>query len=84
MDILNKFTWDELLEKGDILWKSGYFVAKWGILNENVGFLEDKQGTCHYYFDVLWSEMLARYFVIVVMFNHDLLWFRLEAIWKWN
>ena len=33
--------------------KSGYFEAKWGILNENVGFLEDKQGTCHYYFDVL-------------------------------
>ena len=49
----NNFPWDKLLEKVDILWKSGYFVAKWGILNENVGFLEDKQGTCHYYFDVL-------------------------------
>ena len=38
--------------------KSGYFEAKWGILNENVGFLEDKQGTCHYYFDVLYRKCL--------------------------
>jgi len=38
--------------------KSGYFVAKWGILNENVWFLEDKQGTYNYYFDVLYRKCL--------------------------